>query len=624
MNRLLVIPFIFLFILHSASECYAGNHVRTVAVFFPFNANMPSYQNFMDGFRSDLSAGSEEPCNLMVEYFDIMRSTDEEYVKHMVAMYNEKLKGTQIDLLVTIPPYTYSLLKKHGLEVLEKTPTIKIELDPAIDEPLPSVGNGNTVEIKIKFRIEETLKNAFALFPKFSEVYILSGNSGTDSYFASLVLRSTPAFKTTHHFNFISGIPADSLIQMARKIPSNSIVIIPVYLSDRKNSSFSTPEVISIISNVCKAPVFPIFDSFLRTRGGIGGFVFSYLYLGKETGRIALALLEGSPAGKIKVNESCFYQHIYDWRQLKRWNLVESEMIPKNSIFYHKEPDFFSEYKWYILAVLLFLILESVLVLYLITLNKRQKKLAKQKTETENLYRQLVREDRLSTMVELTASLSHELNQPLTAILYSAQAGKRFLESEKLDQEQAKEIFNNIIEDDKRAAGLISSVRSLMKLETREKEKVNLDSLIQDTISIFHSEAINKKIKITCEMPHDPLYVFGDKIQLQQVLLNFLTNAAIALENMDPEHRTIDIHLVREKSMVAVSVRDSGPGIDASISENLFKPFVTTRVSGFGIGLAVSRSIIEKHLGEIRAFNVPGGGAEFSFRLPVIKEDMSP
>jgi two-component system sensor kinase FixL len=254
-------------------------------------------------------------------------------------------------------------------------------------------------------------------------------------------------------------------------------------------------------------------------------------------------------------------------------------------------------------------------------LNKSQKVLAAQKSETENLHREVIREDRMSTMAELTASLSHELNQPLTAILYSAQAGKRFLESEKLDPGQAREIFDNIIEDDKRAAGLISSVRSLMKLETREKEKVNLNSLIRNTVNIFHSEAVKQNIHII--QPHhiEPVFVFGDKIQLQQVILNFMSNAALAMKKIATELKIIEIRLLPDKNFVTVSVRDSGPGIDPAIKDKLFKPFVTSRKNGFGIGLALSRSIIENHNGEIRAENIPGGGAEFSFKLAIVKDE---
>ncbi len=206
------------------------------------------------------------------------------------------------------------------------------------------------------------------------------------------------------------------------------------------------------------------------------------------------------------------------------------EIKPSNSTFY--QPSFINHYKGFMVAVSILLISQTLLILYLVKLNSRQKKIARQKEETERIYREVVREDRLLKMFELTASLSHELNQPLTAILYNAQAGKRFLQSGKVDIKQTEEIFDYIIEDDKRAGGIISSVRSLMKLEDREKENVSLRVLVQETLDIFHSEAIRNNVRVETSCCPDPVWVYGDKIQLQQVLLNFMRNAINAMDGI--------------------------------------------------------------------------------------------
>jgi len=589
--------------------------------FFPFNASMPSSQNILEGFRSALSDETVEPYNLQVEYLDYGRSKDELYVEHIVNLYNEKYKGHKIDLLITVAPYTNSLLRKYGLEVLDNTPTIKLELDPPIDPPAPMILNKNTLEIKVKFRINQTLENAFKLFPGYKEVYIISGCSNSDLYFSGLIKQHEHDFAATHHFNFIKGIPIDSVIQLTRKIPIKSIVIIPSYLSDNRNIAFSTPEAIRIISDHCNSPIFPIFDSFIKTKGGIGGYIFSYICLGEETGKIAKEFLDGKQLKDITLNKSGFYRSIYDWRQLKRWSLLNSKVISSDSIFYYEEVDFISEYKWNILVLLLFLISETTLVLYLLKLNRRQRVVAKQKEETECLYRELVREDRLSRMAILTASLSHELNQPLTAIMYNAQAGRRFYRSGKLDPERADSIFEKIIENDSRAGELVSSVRDLMKVESRGTEKINIHSVINNALNIYHSEAMERHCIIRFDPQDEHAYINGDKIQIQQVILNFLSNATKAMENTLPEDKIIEISQRSDKEFITVAIRDYGTGISDKIKDILFKPFITSHKMGFGIGLAISHSIIERHHGEIRGENMVGGGAEFSFRLKRCKDE---
>jgi signal transduction histidine kinase len=617
--RYRILSLVFIMLIISSGVTFSQNKVKNVVVFFALSSNLPSYQNIIEGLNSTFKRGNYEPINLIIEYLDIGRTQNEIYARHIIDLYNLKLKNLSIDLFITIGPGIYPILEKYGLNVLKTSPSINIDLDIPGKPSILSPGNTNSKEIILKLNSGNTLRTAFDLFPSYNNVFVISGISATDRYFTSSIENCRKEFEPVHNFTFVSGITIDSTISYAKKIPANSIVIVTTYLQDKNNITFSTPEVCNMISKYCKAPVFPLTDSFTKKEDGIGGYMFSFLYLGKEVGRIGIEMLNGKQASDIKVNENSFYQSIYDWQQLKKWNLVNSKAIPKDSIFYNEDIHFFERYKWYILGVLLFMTSQTLLILYLSKLNRRQKKISAQMLETEILHRELIREDRLAKMTELTASLSHELNQPLTAILYSAQAGKRFLQSGKLDLNHANEIFDNIIEDDKRAGGIISSVKSLMKLETREKEKLNLNALIQETVDIMHSEAIRQGIQINIKLAASPAYLIGDKIQLQQVLMNFIKNATIAVKNFNRDNKTVEIVQMLDKGTVTVSVRDNGPGIDLAIKERLFKPFVTTRKSGFGIGLALSRSIIEKHKGDIWARNLEEGGAEFSFRLKTVE-----
>jgi len=253
--------FILLFLI--PAESFPGNKVRTIVVFFPLNANLPAYQNLLEGYRSAFPQDYDEPYDLLIEYLDLGRLPDEDYARHMVGLYNERLKNTRIDLLITIPANAYQVLKKYGLDALKNTPTIKLDFDQPAGNLPDSLLTEKTLEIRMKIDVRKTFTNAFALFPHNRDVYVISGNTKTDQYFTSLVSLAANSFKETHRFIFVSGISLDSTILVARKIPAGSIVIIPIFLSDNKNTPFSTPEAIGIIANQCSAPVFPIFDSFI-------------------------------------------------------------------------------------------------------------------------------------------------------------------------------------------------------------------------------------------------------------------------------------------------------------------------------------------------------------------------
>jgi signal transduction histidine kinase len=598
----------------------SNTNVKNIVVFFALNPNLPAYQQFTNGFRSNFNLSNTIPSNVIYEYFDIYRFGDSQNIETIVKLYNEKYKTVKIDLLITVGPGLQPLLEKYNLEMLKTTPTINVDFTNTPMSSNPEIAR-NEINICFEIYVENSLQSAIDLFPEHRDIYVFLGNSNNDKYFLNLFRQAEPLFSSTHQFHYFNDISFDSTLLVAAKVPAKSIVFVPSYLSDSKIPVYNTPEALSLIADVCKAPLFPVFDSFVLSRGGIGGNVLALFNVGEEAGRVAKQIIEGADLRKVKVDESNFYQHVYNWEQLKKWDLLNSKVIPKNSRFYNEEINFFKLYRWQIGFLIFFLISQTLLILYLIRLNKRQKEVVKQKIETENMYRQLTREDRLMRMVELTASLSHELSQPLTSILYSAQAGLRFLKSGKLDEKQTEEIFENIVEDDKRAGNLISSVKNMMKQEVREPEILNLNTLIQEALTIFKAEAVRNNIDLKLSMNKNQVLIFGDKIQLQQVLLNFLFNASIAMENILNQNKTISIVQSVKNNLVIVSVRDSGPGIDVKILDTIFKPFVTTRKKGFGIGLALCKSIIEKHHGRIWANNVVNGGAEFSFSLQIAENE---
>lgn len=596
--------------------------MKTVVVFFSLDANVPAYRGFLNGLNEQFSKTGYNSYHLIVEYMDLSRISDEEHIKGIIDLYNDKYENVEIDMLITFSPETYPILKKYGFKAMQHSPIINIDLESSIPES--GVASSSTAEkvlhISIKPGFLKTLTTAIELFPDHKDVYIISGSSPTDHYFADLTLKAAQEFKESHIFRNCTGSTLDSTLAMSKTIPQNSIVFVTSYLEDVKKIPYSSTIVGRAISANCKAPLFTLSDDFINA-GAIGGYVYSFVDVGKQTGIITMEVINGKPLNEITVDEDGFNKHMYDWEKLEKWNLVDSKVIPADSGFFNRDGNLFIEYRWYLIAGMVFLIGQASLIFFLIDLNKRHKAVARQRGENEQLYRELVREDRLSRMSELTASLSHELNQPLTAILYNAQAGKRFLETGKLDDKQVSEILDNIIEDDRRAGSLISSVRSLMKLEDREKEKVNLNSLIQETEKLFNSESIANHIHINLSLLNQSAFVFGDKIQLQQVLLNLLFNAEISMENNSLENKKIEIVQQLYDGYVTVSIRDSGPGFEDSIKETLFKPFVTSRAKGLGIGLAVSRSIIEAHQGTIWAENLPGGGAEFSFKLHLYDDE---
>lgn len=252
------------------------------------------------------------------------------------------------------------------------------------------------------------------------------------------------------------------------------------------------------------------------------------------------------------------------------------------------------------------------------TLSRRRSEM-----EGQRLRQDLAHVGRVSTMGELTASLAHELNQPLTAILSNAQAAQRILASDKADLADIRDILGDIVEDDKRAGDVIRRLRGFLKKSNLELSTLDIGELVSQVARLVSSDAILRNVSIRLELAPGLPPVCGDRVQLQQVILNLLMNGLDAMRESSEGERTLVLRTLRADppASVVVAVEDSGVGIDEADLDHVFHAFYTTKPEGLGMGLAIARSIVEAHGGRLEARNNPERGATFSFTLPAVKEE---
>jgi two-component system sensor kinase FixL len=242
--------------------------------------------------------------------------------------------------------------------------------------------------------------------------------------------------------------------------------------------------------------------------------------------------------------------------------------------------------------------------------------------EAQRLRQDLTHIGRVSALGELAASLAHELNQPLTAILSNAQAAQRLLAVGAAKLEEVREILNDIVADDKRAGDIIHRLSGLIKKGKPEFLPIDLNELVGEVAWLVRSDAILRNVSVSLEFADDLPKVRGDRVQLQQVVLNLVLNALDAMREPGAGDRTLVIRTAREgATAVRVAVEDAGIGIDETIGDRIFQPLYTTKAEGLGMGLAIARTIVGVHGGTLGAANNAHGGATFHFTLPTIPED---
>ena len=585
---------------------------KNILIFFGDNETRPAYGRIVEGIKSAFPKGSPTTVNVILEYLDLERFSDSIHLHQVVELYNKRVRASAIDLIVTVAPGAYDALNEAGLKLLHLVPVIALEMSP--QDPERYRPEMRVVELEIEWSPQKSMMHAFSLFPGYRHAMIIGGCSDSDRMFNARLLKDTSHFKDTHQFTLLTCVSIDSILEVVSRVSDSTLIFMSSFITDADSNRFSSALALGLISSESPVPVFTMSDNFIDY-GGVGGHIVSFLEVGKEVGEIARDMFENYTSnGLTKISKS-YYRHQYNWKELRKWEILDSKVIPADSTFFYKDFNFLTQYRWQIIGVFMFILMQAVLIYFLIRLARRQKKVSLQKAENEKLYRRLVHEDRLTLMAQLTASLAHELNQPLAAILFNAQAGLRFLASGKLDDQQVEAILSGIVEDDKRAGDIISSVRKLMKKETREKGRVDLVAVIKETIRILHLDMERQSIQVIFNDSSEPVYVFGDLIQLQQVFMNFFLNAAFALSSNGDRPKQIQIKLSHSNSNIIVFFEDNGPGIDEAMRLKLFDAFVTTKEDGLGIGLAICKSIVQNHGGKIIAGNRDEGGAVFSITL---------
>jgi two-component system, LuxR family, sensor kinase FixL len=242
----------------------------------------------------------------------------------------------------------------------------------------------------------------------------------------------------------------------------------------------------------------------------------------------------------------------------------------------------------------------------------------KSEQETLLLRQEIAHAGRVSLMGQLASALAHEISQPLGAILRNAEAADLFLQDPSPDLDEIRAILADIRADDQRAGMVIDRMRALLKRHELDARPVAVSEVVADVVSLAKADALSRQVKLSVDVANALLRVRGDRVHLQQVLLNLILNAIDALAESSGQVRSIDIAArFKDAQWVEVTVSDTGPGIPVEVLPLLFDPFYTTKPSGMGIGLSISRTIIEAHGGRIWAENNAVGGATFRFTLPV-------
>ena len=282
------------------------------------------------------------------------------------------------------------------------------------------------------------------------------------------------------------------------------------------------------------------------------------------------------------------------------------------------EPDFWELHGTQVIAIVIVIsTLLAAIIILLVSLERQRRKRIHTEEEALRQLTALAHVTRLGSVGELTASIVHEINQPLGAIMANTDAAAMMLSNQPSPDNELKAILRDIREDNLRASQIIQKLRMLLTKRTLESSPVSINNVIDTIKSLLGNLAIKHHVTIQLRLDKDLPLIMGDSTHLQQILINLAANAMEAMSQLPPPQRILTVSTaVNKKGNALLIVSDSGPGIPTDTLPHIFESFYTTKPEGMGMGLAIVQTIVEAHHSHIEAFNNPQGGATFEVRFP--------
>ena len=563
-------------------------------------------------FRAELVKQSPDPIDLYEESLDTARIQDPKDEGPFVEYIRALVSGRNLDLIVPVGSRAAEFMHRHRPALFPATPMLILGANA---RRMPNADlTTNDTAVLLQEPLGTYLENILRLRPETTEVAVVIGNSPEERYWIGELRRDFQPWAGRVHFSYLNDLTLGEMLQRAGTMPAHSAILWTLLTEDAAGVTYPEDRALSDMRQVANAPIFGIGDYELG-RGIVGGSLEQTQTVGREGARVAVRILKGERAADIKPVLVGLEPPMYDWRELQRWNIPEA-LLPPNSVVQFRGRSIWQLYSWQILSAVVFMTLETALILNLLIERRRRREA---ELQARGRLSELAHMNRRAEVGELSASLAHELTHPLGAILRNSDVAEMILESTSPNIGELKEIVAEIRQHEQRASEVIKRLRRLFRKETAEVEEFDLDEALTEVFELLAPQAAARHITLHASLAPGPLRVSGDRIQLQQVILNLVINSMDAIGTRSGECVIVGRTAVVEEFTAQVSIEDSGSGIPADKISRLFEPFFTTKEAGMGMGLSIARTIVQTHGGRIWGENREVGGAVFRFTLPLIR-----
>ena len=582
---------------------------KSVLILYSNQRPLPANVAIDDTLRRVVPEAFGHPIEIFSEYLDVEHFNGRDIAEGTADFLRRKYDGRNVAVIVTPGPDALPFVLRYRDRIAPSAPVVHIVVEQNSLRELQVPGD--VVGWAVDWDPAPTLALASRLHPHASRLVLVSGASDWDRSWERRMREAVVGLGKPMQVEFLAGLPTPEVLRQLHALTDDAIVFTPGYFVDGSGKVFTPRESAGQMASISGAPVYSPYDTQLGT-GIVGGYMVTFEQQAKQAGAIVVSLLSGAspatiPTGVMRNTP------ILDWRQVRRWGIDESALPPDSALLF-REPNVWAKYRWQIIAIAIVLVVQSLLIAGLL-IEHRRRRIAE--IESRQRFLEMAHMNRSVALGALSASIAHEINQPLGAILNNANAAEMLLKATPPALSDVADILGDIKRDDVRASEVVTRIRGLLRKTGIEVRDLDLNATVQDALKFIVADASVRGVSLRKDLALGFLPVRADNVQIEQVILNLALNAMDAMRDIPVGRRTLIIRTARVSAAEAeVSVADSGPGIPSDALPRIFEAFFTTKPQGMGLGLAISRTIVEAHGGRIWAENIPGGSGMVRFTLP--------
>ncbi|MDN4982047.1 HAMP domain-containing sensor histidine kinase [Bradyrhizobium sp. WYCCWR 13022] len=585
---------------------------KRVLVLHSFGREFRPWSEYARSIKAELERQSPWPLDIQEHTLLTARfnnpGPEAPFIEYLASLY----QGSLPDIVISIGAPAARFVQRYRGKLFPGTPMVLTVVEERLVNRSDLTGDDVVVSVRNDFMA--AFKNILQVMPDTRTVAVVIGASPLEKYWIDEVARELKPLADRLTIVWYSDLSFEEILKRAAKLPPHTVLFWGLMSVDAAGIVHEGDIALRSLHAVANAPIFSYQEPFF---GGstVGGPMHSTAETTQKTVDAAIRILGGERPSSIKYQPIGFAPPKYDWRELQRWGISESN-LPAGSEILFREPTMWESYRWQMLLITAIILVQAGLISGLLH-ERRRRQIAE--VESRQRLAELAHANRYSAVGELTTSIAHELNQPLGSILTNTETAELMLKGASPDLDEIGQILADIKRDDQRASEVIRRLRSVLRKSPFEVQNLELNGTVWEAIGLAAAVADGRRITLSYVPAVSDLPVKGDPVQLQQVILNLIINAMDAISDADMKKREVSVTTYRAGNQAEIRIADTGPGIAAGDLANVFNPFFTTKPEGMGMGLAIAKTIVEAHHGTMAAENLPAGGALFTVRLPIMR-----